>query len=688
MAAAETSVFVKDWTPIGEAFEKGMLARDVQMAAAGAGVVLADHTLLEDDGPGARARGEWWRTDWETLCGAAQARKILHVDRPEASAAQLVLCGGPLGGEKAPLEIRINGHALKHDPLKLGTLYRTWEAVDVPPECLRAGDNDILLWCNGSSGWWLSIASREDILRNDRDRGNRPCRSFRSLDGGSTWRDQPGPGPGLPGEYMVRLNLRQYAAEGVLVGPVVDLASRAVAGARIAPPAAVTSVTATPNAETPPGTAVEIELRTGTSPVYDPGSWGKWTRCAGDKPIRGKLGRFAQWRAVLRTDEPTVTPRLRSVAMQAEVEPRVPAWAENVVVTGSHNEEIRYTSVPFEYERFDEPALAELRAAYRLDEIVAGAATEMQMMIRLRNWVSRQWRYRPPAFPYPAWDAREILRRREGFCVQFAIVYMQCALSLGMQTRFTFGCFPQTFLKGNIIPGHEVTEFWSNEYGKWVMMDAHQDQCFVDSRTGVPASMLELHDDQMETYCPDGPLDPRGVHFDAERPSKVMRVWDKGEPAPRNEPPAMRIKWGAVHWMPRNNFYDRRFPEPIAQGRITWSWTGYRHWCDSRTPPDPRFANYTSRRSDVEWTINQVRFAAGYAADRGAVEIRMGTVTPDFDTFLVNVDGKGWIAAGDTLQWQLQPGANRIEMRVQTRAGVLGRVSWLELEYVPAKGDS
>jgi hypothetical protein len=62
----------------------------------------------------------------------------------------------------------------------------------------------------------------------------------------------------------------------------------------------------------------------------------------------------------------------------------------------------------------------------------------------------------------------------------------------------------------------------------------------------------------------------------------------------------------------------------------------------------------------------------------------MATVTPDFDTFLVSIDGGEWRPAAAALDWPLHAGRNRVEMRIRNRAGVMGRKSWLEVDYTPA----
>lgn len=672
-------VIVGDQTPIREAFEQGLLADNVQMGQDGRSVVLCDLTLVEDDGPGPCSVLEHGPGAAMTMRGGVQAKKVLHLERREASNAHLASCVGPHQGETAPLEVRLNGGVFAYRVPRCVTGTLDWPAIRIPALLLREGDNEVLLSCPGDRGWWVSVALRQYILRNDPGRRDRPNRSFRSTDGGLTWRAGLGDEGSRDGELMVRLHLGQYAARGELVGPVIDLAGLAAGSSSLAADVGVRWLRVRAKKRIRAGTKIRLSVRSGRKPVYDPDAWGEWRPCSRSGHVQGAVGRFVQWRAILTTTRAKTTPVLEAVELEARVEPRRHRWGEKLELTDSHNEEIRYTSIPFEYEKFDEPQLVELRCQYQLDEVVAGAQSEIEKMIKLRNWVAAQWEYDPPVPYYPAWDAREILSLRTGFCVQYAIVFMQCALSLGMQTRFVFGRFPNVWVGGNWICGHEVNECWSNDLGKWVMMDAHQDECFVDSRTGVPTGMLELHDDQLNTYFPDG-FDGRGARFEEEVASEGVLRWKGTERSPSPEKPKLAAKWGYLHWVPRNNFYAHRFPEPLYQGR-NWTWTGYWLWQDGRTPRQWHFGRYTQRRSDIEWTINQVRWAAALGDQEGTIQLAMGTVTPDFDTFLVSIDGGEWQPTSDTFDWRLHPGKNRVEMRIRNRAGVLGRVSWLELAY-------
>ena len=210
-----------------------------------------------------------------------------------------------------------------------------------------------------------------------------------------------------------------------------------------------------------------------------------------------------------------------------------------------------------------------MRKKYKLDEIVAGAKSELDTFVRLRNWVSQQWKWTPPLENYPDWDADEILTRKYGFCVQHAIVYMQCALALGYQTRFLFSNNP-----GN--GGHEVCEVWSNDYQKWMYMDSADNFHYVDPKTNIPMSMLEIHDLIMKVYFSK----PEQLVTGENLPNEKMATKELGicyqleltctgtnpegwtrEKAVDGGYELSRM-WTLVRYMPRNNFYSQ--PDPAA----------------------------------------------------------------------------------------------------------------------------
>ena len=138
-------------------------------------------------------------------------------------------------------------------------------------------------------------------------------------------------------------------------------------------------------------------------------------------------------------------------------------------------------------------------------------------------------------------------------------------------------------------------------------------------------------------------------------------------------------RWLFFNYIPRNNFYEKPYPQPKTQG-ADWDWCDYWCWEDAATPKRWLYRNFTARRNDINWTINQVRFDATVTDRPGAIAMQMGTVTPFFDTFLINVDGQGWKESARSFGWQLHPGRNRVEMRIRNTSGVQGPASFLELE--------
>ena len=644
------------------AFENGQGARGVKLDPSGA-AVLYDRVLVEDDGPGIGSDAWWMKTDRAPITEITDTtwiKKILHVERPAASAAWLY------APENTAIEL--NGQPL---PTLLSNAF-----TQAPAVLLKPGDNQVVLRARGGKPTHVKIALPEDILRNAPDRKDRTVRSFKSEDAGKTW--QP-----ITGEFMVRLHLVQYVPQGNFISPVVDLTSTDGAPTPLSSAAAIESVSLAAEADTPSGTHIDLELRTGPSPVFEPSLWTDWKAPGTSVPAKN---RYAQWRAILKSNDPLNTPRLTRVTLTAKTRPTAaPAWAAALRVVAFHNEEIRYTSLPFEYEDPRNPRLVALRQKYKLDEVVAGATSETEQMVKLRDWVAHQWKYQPPEENYPAWDADEILTRKCGFCVQYAVVMMQCALSLGHQARFVFGHNPGAFDAG----GHEVCEIWSNEHRKWIFYDVNENWLHVDPRTQTPLSMLDVHDLLTKTYYGGQPATLANAPQKALLSDAIATSY--GTNLSPSLPPVefqrhyadgrytVPTRWLFMNYLPRNNFYAHAYPQPKTQG-THWDWSEYWCWEDAVTPKQWLYRNFTARRSDLNWTLNQTRFDATATERPNLLAIQMGTSTPYFDSYLVKLDQQPWRPSPRAFSWALHAGQNRLEMRVRNQAGVLGPVSFLEVE--------
>ncbi len=140
------------------------------------------------------------------------------------------------------------------------------------------------------------------------------------------------------------------------------------------------------------------------------------------------------------------------------------------------------------------PMLAKLRSQERLDRIAGAGSDTLPRALRLKNWVCRQWEFGSPD-PYPPWNALEILEwirsgRTRGHCGQYAIVYLQACLSMGIQARFVeVGRATNPY-------SHFTTEVFLEEFGKWAVLDATASKNLASHYLldGVPQNALELHD--------------------------------------------------------------------------------------------------------------------------------------------------------------------------------------------------
>ncbi|MDH7569877.1 MAG: hypothetical protein QHJ73_09860, partial [Armatimonadota bacterium] len=63
-----------------------------------------------------------------------------------------------------------------------------------------------------------------------------------------------------------------------------------------------------------------------------------------------------------------------------------------------------------------------------------------------------------------------------------------------------------------------------------------------------------------------------------------------------------------------------------------------------------------------------------------ALQVKVRTLTPNFQEFRVRRDGGAWSTTGDTFTWPLHEGINRLEVVSVNRFGVEGAPSTVELD--------
>jgi len=546
--------------------------------------------------------------------------------------------------QQRPMSIHVNGHRLIHRQRPERMLTGGWDRCRIPAGCLRPGANEFVFSGNG-------------LLHVDPVPGGLAevpgGSSSRSFDGGRTWHQGAhGPGRDLAGEYLVRLRLKGYAPHGLLTAPCVDLADVADL-TLIAAPSFAAAVRLVAAADTPAGTAIEFELRTGSTPTFDPRTWSPWQ--PGTALQRAQ--RFLEWRAHLRTTSAARTPRLRSVRLEIRPARTGTARCPARVVTADQPKLTR-SSYPYTFMGPD-PRQQRLREQYRLDRVIAAGRSELEQLALLRDWVHSQWLgWQSDKYPYcPSWDPLEILAVTKGnwgfgMCTHYAATFTACAAALGFVSRSV------------IVDHHCLAEVWSEDLQKWILQDPGPAREYdaTYELDGVPLNALELHE-----------LLARGEQ------GKVMA---NKLPQACAEPMAAHVSTFVRFGMPlRNDHLQHSEPAELRHGQRQYHWDGYLWWSDAATPRYAEYSLQTTRAEDFYWPANQTRVYLEQTGQPDVIRVLFAHTMPNFDHFVVRHDEGPWAEhAGPTLEWVVRPGTNLLEAAAVNAFGRRGRSARLVVE--------
>jgi hypothetical protein len=396
--------------------------------------------------------------------------------------------------------------------------------------------------------------------------------------------------------------------------------------------------------------------------IYDP-SVVRLARLGPDPAALPDRADYARVEQVLAPGQRVTTPSGRRIAVE-EV----------------HNERIIRSPFEFHYQTYDEPRLHELRRKYHLDEVVAPAASEFQAMLLLRNWTRSRFRredYQPSMADF---DGLAVLDRnrhdpRESYppgqsadpCKFFPYLYIQVLLSMGYQARL-------------VSIDHGMVEVWSDQFRKWVAMDAELNHHF--EKDGIPLNMVELLE---ENY--------------AAKPTRVRIV--RGQQSWGDENTTMvHLKLKELDPQDTIRWFDRHLD--VAEMRNDWMTNHYFRGHPARSEAnsliyvnphlerpiafEKRLRPRTRRVDEFYWTLNQAEILARRRIDE-VLDLAFDTVTPNFECFEILVDGRVRSRTGaPTFRWRLHEGENTLAVRTVNRFGVPGIESSLKLTLSAAGG--
>ncbi|MFO7898224.1 MAG: hypothetical protein R6V58_04090 [Planctomycetota bacterium] len=543
------------------------------------GLSLADHRVIADEnGDVVEEFMGYADTAFEEISATTWARKTFVVDDPAMKDVTLCVAGTKRRGS-GKLAGRWNGEPFAVPARSnCSPWYSDWRLIPAP---LRTGENELILRATGSLVWRLFIAP-----------GPLPNRSARSVDAGVTWDDEHlGLGGFIDGEYCIRLSGTQFASEGVVTSPPVQVRD---GNAGSVPPAGrVTALDVTTNVR------ADVEVRLGTGPWLDrAGVWTGWRLLTADaaEALEAELGepgpRFAQFRLTL-TPNRRRAPVLKRVTLAATLEPAADVDPPVVrvdkpptVLAGRH----------FAHQRASDK-LAFLRETFDVDEVFGSGEDAWDGLLRLAAWVGDYCGHRKKSvelIPKIIYDAHTMLelgheRRMPVYCGGLAFVLVQLGASLGLTGRVV--------CRGN----HLVTEFWSPVHRKWAVVDPMDQQ--PDPETGETKVWTEGFGGFY--HAGDG-IPMSAIDLATTRSAVTRRhyVWEADTYEERPATVERDLRWyrREISYTERNNCTDAA--EPLFRADV-FRYSGHLKWRRPGMNEMPWYPNYTSRRGDIEWTVGE-----------------------------------------------------------------------------------
>ncbi len=281
--------------------------------------------VVENDAAGMGRSDEEGIEPFIDVAESTVLRKVLHLDESQTAGARLAFVARERQDHGAVLRFEVNGVEVLRRPSPLaesearqywelqvgGWSWSRWYYVEIPPESLQEGDNEITVEAvAGEAGWQLMVADYRDFHKGMADPVEMPQTSSLSQDGGQTWAAERG-------EYVLRLALDRCRAAGELVSPVLDAAGEQEMAIRSR--RTLESLRLDWDAKTPEGSQINLFVRTSAHPLGKAQSWSTWQVCQRGAAVEDVRGRYVQWKAELTSADRRHSPALRSVQLDAGI---------------------------------------------------------------------------------------------------------------------------------------------------------------------------------------------------------------------------------------------------------------------------------------------------------------------------------------------------------------------------------
>ena len=322
----------------------------------------------------------------------------------------------------------------------------------------------------------------------------------------------------------------------------------------------------------------------------------------------------------------------------------------------------------FRFDSWTNPKLKELRERYKLEDVIAQGRDEFDKQVLLMDWVHRQFK----RFGRPSTASRGALDILDGieqghtfFCSHYAHVMVSSAASLGWVDRELALRRHQGVAKVGGSTEHSVTEIWSNQHRKWVMLDPTSNMYL--ERDGVPLNAWEIREEWFYRGGTNLVFVVGSKRYEKpDLPIFLQRFAGFGDLAVH---PDELDKYGFIGYIPNTDLmdagedYGKMFivKDELCEGT---------KWHIRTNPANPAVDPY--------FPIGQA--ALEITSEDAKVVVAVKTFTPNFKEYEVQFDGGPWKPSADKFSWILHPGANRLAARTINQFGVRGPVATAQIE--------
>lgn len=576
----------------------------------------------------------------QTLSGSTQIKKIFNIPLPQCEGAMLCIFHGG-GSSNSPMRIQFNDQTILHDANHITAAGRGWEYEPVAPELIRKGTNTLVF----SGAGTLMLDTRNPNMG-----------SAVSYDAGHSWHQ-------AAGEYIVRLRISGYPAEGLLTSEALDTALGVDPKRVIGPWPQFERAVISADTDAPQGTEIAFQWRVGTTRCFSPAKWTPW-----QEGVEVKLAgaRYMQWRAILRTKDGTKTPLLKSISLSLfpKVD-AVPSETSDLRVTRYDMPENAPDSYEFVYEGAT-PRILYLGEKYKLASIPPAEGTDLDRTSAIRYWCSHQWdkgwdwgkyQYIPP------WDALILMDMAPsnlclGMCTHYSTLYVQASVALGYVSRHV------------ILDYHCIAETYLNDLGKWVIQD-------VGPGAGPKGYPIGVH------YEAKGiSLNSIEMHQLFLSAGSVQAVPDKadGEPTPYTKEKNLWL-YSRFGIPLRNNHLSVPEPAEEEHGQDHYHYNGYLWWTDNPDNPEQTVSHFSllsNRPADFYPRINQTWIDLERKESR-LLGVALSGNTPNFKQYEVRLDNGAWKKSESSFTWPLRTGTNTLAARSVNAFGIFGQPAVVEV---------